>query len=79
MLRDMGVYLVAVDSPQAFLDDGPTAKLIRQILGAVAEFDKAVTAAKLRETRVVESTNPRCYRRFILTVVLVKTAGATYR
>jgi hypothetical protein len=27
MLRDMGVSLVAVDSPQAFLDDSPTAKL----------------------------------------------------
>jgi hypothetical protein len=49
----MGVSLVAVDSPQAFLDDGPTAKLIlRQILGAVAEFDKAMTVAKLSETRV---------------------------
>jgi hypothetical protein len=28
ILRDMGVSLVAVDSPQAFLDDGPTAKLV---------------------------------------------------
>jgi DNA invertase Pin-like site-specific DNA recombinase len=51
MLRDMGVSLVAVDSPQAFLDDGPTTKLIRQILGAVAEFDKAMTVAKLRGAR----------------------------
>ena len=51
MLRDMGVSLVAVDSPQAFLDDDPTAKLIRQILGAVAEFDKAMTVAKLRGAR----------------------------
>jgi DNA invertase Pin-like site-specific DNA recombinase len=51
MPRDMGVSLVAVDSPQAFLDDGPTAKLIRQILGAVAEFDKAMTVAKLRGAR----------------------------
>jgi DNA invertase Pin-like site-specific DNA recombinase len=51
MLRDMGVSLIAVDSPQAFLDDGPTARLIRQILGAVAEFDKAMTVAKLRGAR----------------------------
>jgi DNA invertase Pin-like site-specific DNA recombinase len=51
MLRDMGVSLVAVDSPQAFLDGAPTAKLIRQILGAVAEFDKAMTVAKLRGAR----------------------------
>jgi DNA invertase Pin-like site-specific DNA recombinase len=51
ILRDMGVSLVAVDSPQAFLDDGPAAKLIRQILGAVAEFDKGMTVAKLRGAR----------------------------
>jgi hypothetical protein len=35
-------------SPASFLDDGPTSKLIRQILGAVAEFEKAMTVAKLR-------------------------------
>jgi hypothetical protein len=26
--------------PENFLDDTPTAELIRQVLGAVAEFDK---------------------------------------
>src|SRR5271169_2711103 len=31
--------------------DGPTSKLIRQILGAVAEFDKAMTVAKLKGAR----------------------------
>jgi hypothetical protein len=41
MLRDLGITLIAADSPASFLDDGPTSKLIRQILGAVAEFDKA--------------------------------------
>jgi hypothetical protein len=30
---------------------GPTSKLIRQILGAVAEFDKAMTVAKLKGAR----------------------------
>src|SRR5262245_42660444 len=30
---------------------GPTSKLIRQVLGAVAEFDKAMTVAKLRGAR----------------------------
>jgi DNA invertase Pin-like site-specific DNA recombinase len=50
-LKDMGVELIAVDSPQAFLDDTPTAILIRQILGAVAQFDKALTVAKLRSGR----------------------------
>src|SRR5262245_37981919 len=47
-LRELGIELVAADSPNAFFDDGPTSKLIRQVLGAVAEFDKAMTVAKLR-------------------------------
>jgi DNA invertase Pin-like site-specific DNA recombinase len=51
MLRGLGVTLVAADSPPSFLDDGPTSNLIRQILGAVSEFDKAVTVAKLKGAR----------------------------
>src|SRR5262245_27661240 len=50
-LRELGIELVAADSPNAFFDDGPTSKLIRQVLGAVAEFDKAMTVAKLRGAR----------------------------
>jgi DNA invertase Pin-like site-specific DNA recombinase len=51
MLKDLGVTLIAADSPSSFLDDGPTSKLIRQILGAVAEFNKAMTVAKLKGAR----------------------------
>ena len=51
MLRDLGVTLMAADSPSSFLDDGPTSKLIRQILGAVSEFDKAMIVAKLKGAR----------------------------
>jgi DNA invertase Pin-like site-specific DNA recombinase len=51
MLRDLGITLIAADSPMSFLDDGPTSKLIRQILGAVSEFDKAMTVAKLKGAR----------------------------
>lgn len=51
MLRDLGISLIAADSPASFLDDGPTSKLIRQILGAVSEFDKAMTVAKLKGAR----------------------------
>jgi DNA invertase Pin-like site-specific DNA recombinase len=39
------------DSPNSFLDDTPTAVLIRQILGAVSQFDKSMTVAKLRCAR----------------------------
>lgn len=51
MLKELGITLIAADSPASFLDDGPTSKLIRQILGAVAEFDKAMTVAKLKGAR----------------------------
>jgi DNA invertase Pin-like site-specific DNA recombinase len=51
MLKERGIELIAADNPGSFLDDTPTAKLIRQILGAISEFDKAMTVAKLRGAR----------------------------
>jgi len=51
MLRDQGIDIIAADSPNSFVDDGPTATLVRQVLGAVAQFDKAMTVAKLRGAR----------------------------
>jgi DNA invertase Pin-like site-specific DNA recombinase len=50
-LRERGIALIAADSPTSFLDDGPTSKLVRQVLGAIAEFDKTMTVAKLRGAR----------------------------
>jgi DNA invertase Pin-like site-specific DNA recombinase len=50
-LKALGITLIAADSPQSFLDDTPTSKLIRQILGAVSEFDKAMVVAKLKGAR----------------------------
>jgi DNA invertase Pin-like site-specific DNA recombinase len=50
-LQALGIKLVAADSPNSFLDDTPTSKLIRQILGAVSEFDKAMIVAKLKGAR----------------------------
>lgn len=61
MLQGLGITLIAADSPTSFLDDGPTSKLIRQILGAVSEFDKAMTVAKLRGARErVRRTKGKC-------------------
>jgi DNA invertase Pin-like site-specific DNA recombinase len=51
MLRDLGIDLIAADSPSAFLDDSPTSQLIRQVLGAVAQFEKAMLVAKLKGAR----------------------------
>jgi DNA invertase Pin-like site-specific DNA recombinase len=50
-LRERGIDLIAVDNPGSFIDDTPTAKLVRQVLGAISEFDKAMTVAKLRGAR----------------------------
>lgn len=51
MLKGRGIDLIAADSPAAFLDDTPTSRLIRQVLGAVSEFEKAMLVAKLRGAR----------------------------
>jgi DNA invertase Pin-like site-specific DNA recombinase len=51
LLKEQGIELLAADKPDAFLDDTPTAKLIRQVLGAVSEFDKAMVVSKLKGAR----------------------------
>jgi DNA invertase Pin-like site-specific DNA recombinase len=50
-LKAAGITLIAVDSPDAFLDDTPTAVMIRQILGSVSQFEKAMLVAKLKGAR----------------------------
>jgi DNA invertase Pin-like site-specific DNA recombinase len=51
MLKAQGIEIIAAESPRAFVEDTPTATLVRQVLGAVAQFDKAMTVAKLRLAR----------------------------
>ena len=50
-LTEKGFTLIAVDSPQSFLLDTPSSKMIRQILGSVSEFQKDELVAKLRAAR----------------------------
>ena len=50
-LETLGVELIAADSPTAFLDETPTAVFLRQILGAAAQYDKALLVDKLRAAR----------------------------
>jgi DNA invertase Pin-like site-specific DNA recombinase len=50
-LQGLGVTLVAADSPDSFLDTTPMAVLIRQVLGAVSQFEKAALVAKLKAAR----------------------------
>lgn len=51
MLKARGIELIAVDSPDSFVAHTPTANLIRQVLGAVSEFEKAMLVEKLRGAR----------------------------
>jgi DNA invertase Pin-like site-specific DNA recombinase len=51
MLKARGVTLIAASAPTFFVEDTPTAVLVRQVLGAVAEFEKATLVAKLAAAR----------------------------
>jgi DNA invertase Pin-like site-specific DNA recombinase len=60
-LQKLGFTLIAVDDPDAFTSDTPTAVLIRQILGAVSQFEKASLVAKLAGARLRKrQTTGRC-------------------
>jgi DNA invertase Pin-like site-specific DNA recombinase len=50
-LKRLGVTLIPTTAPDHFIEDTPTAKLVRQVLGAIAEFDKATLVAKLAAAR----------------------------
>jgi DNA invertase Pin-like site-specific DNA recombinase len=49
-LRDLGITLLAADGHD-FSEETPTATLIRQVLGAVSQFQKAELVAKLAGAR----------------------------
>ena len=51
MLKAQGIALVPASAPDFFTEDTPTAVLVRQVLGAIAQFDKASTVAKLAAAR----------------------------
>jgi DNA invertase Pin-like site-specific DNA recombinase len=51
--RKLGVTVIAADSGTdlTVTDDDPTRVMIRQILGVIAQFDKAMTVRRLRDAR----------------------------
>ncbi len=51
--RDLGVQVISADSgvDLTVSDEDPTRTLIRQVLGAVAQFEKSVIVLKLRAAR----------------------------
>jgi len=50
-LKTLGVTLIPATAPDHFIEDTPTAVLVRQVLGAIAQFEKASTVAKLKAAR----------------------------
>jgi DNA invertase Pin-like site-specific DNA recombinase len=50
-LKRLGVALIPASAPDFFTEDTPTAILVRQVLGAIAQFDKASMVAKLKAAR----------------------------
>ncbi len=51
LMLERGIDLIPVDAPDYFTDETPTAVMVRQILGAVSQFEKASLVQKLRKAR----------------------------
>jgi hypothetical protein len=50
-LKSLGIALIPATSPDHFVEDTPTAVLVRQVLGAIAQFEKTSLVAKLKAAR----------------------------
>jgi DNA invertase Pin-like site-specific DNA recombinase len=50
-LKSLDVTLIPASAPDFFVEDTPTAVLVRQVLGAIAQFEKASLVAKLKAAR----------------------------
>lgn len=50
-LKKHGIELIPVDCPQHFTEDTPTAEMVRQILGAVSQFEKKSLVDKMKKAR----------------------------
>ena len=51
LLKAEGFDLIPADAPDHFINETPTAILVRQVLGAISEFEKASIVQKLRQAR----------------------------
>jgi hypothetical protein len=50
-LKGLGVTLIPASAPDFFTEDTPTAVLVRQVLGAIAQFEKTSLVAMLKAAR----------------------------
>jgi DNA invertase Pin-like site-specific DNA recombinase len=51
MLKSLGISSIPASAPDFFTEDTPTAVLVRQLLGAISQFEKASAVAKLAAAR----------------------------
>ena len=51
MLKGLDISIIPASAPDFFTEDTPTAVLVRQVLGAIAQFEKASAVAKLAAAR----------------------------
>jgi hypothetical protein len=67
MLKELGISIIPASAPDFFTEDTPTVVLVRQVLGAIAQFDKARTVAKLAAARKrTRESDGRCEGRSLL-------------
>jgi DNA invertase Pin-like site-specific DNA recombinase len=61
-LKGQGIALIPATAPDFFTEDTPTAVLVRQVLGAISQFEKATIVAKLKAARDrrTAATGQRC-------------------
>ncbi|HEY7996667.1 MAG TPA: recombinase family protein [Steroidobacteraceae bacterium] len=59
MLKARGIAIIPVDSPDYFIEETPTAVLVRQVLGAISQFEKSMLVLKLRAARDRKRTKGR--------------------
>lgn len=45
MLRGLGIAIIPASAADFFTEDTPAAVLVRQVLGAIAQFEKASSVA----------------------------------
>lgn len=51
MLKGLGIAIIPASAPDFFTEDTPTAVVVRQVLGAIEQFEKASAVAKLAAAR----------------------------
>jgi DNA invertase Pin-like site-specific DNA recombinase len=51
MLKGLGIAIIPASAPDFITEDTPTAVLVRQVLGAISQFEKASAVAKLAAAR----------------------------